>query len=161
MAILQGIPELGSGEIPTSDGSETHVIAAEVTTPAGPRSRDDKHNDYMFASAQKNGLLLNDDLDPALEKLGPAALTKRRCKAALRLGTLSIAIGLVSYLVYTVVGSSLSFVRHGYDLTAHTRDISHQVRRFSPPLCLFLIWMPSRTSPQDVVAVRSSGLAKP
>ena len=89
----------------------------------------------MFVQAQKNGLQLGDP-EPTLEKLGIAAHTKQRCKAALKFGTLLIAIGLVSYVLSTVVGSGLSFVRHGHDFSVHLHDLSHQVRRFSPPPCV-------------------------
>ena len=88
----------------------------------------------MFASAQKNGLQL-DDPEPVLEKLDTVALTKQRCKKALKLGTLLIAIGLVSCALFTVVASGLSFIRHGYDLSTRLDNLFQQVRQFSPSLC--------------------------
>jgi len=100
----------------------------------------------MFASARKNGLEFNDP-ELILEKLSTAALTLRRCNRALKLGTLLTAIGLVSFVLFTFVGSGLSFVRHGYDFSVHLHDLSHQVRHFSPLLCF-----PSIKLKQDIPA---------
>lgn len=100
----------------------------------------------MFASAQKNGLQLNNP-EPLLEKLGTTSLTRRRCLKALKLGTLLILIGLVFYVLSTVAGSGLSFIHHGYDFSSHLHELSHQVRHF-----LFSLSFPCLNPKQDIPA---------